>query len=161
MMTVLMPRAFSFPSRFEPRNLSGPFWRTHSPSRGIIPGSTASEGAERLYHTIAPALRAASSKRLTLGTEATQRGRMPHVPVFDMSRMRRAVVDPSTVTGLSSGRGGSFTVAQSSTISAAKDGAANAIISAAVVMAAPRSNVRMYNIVPSFDFDPNHLSEGV
>src|ERR1041384_4398981 len=32
-ITVLMPRALSFSSRPEPRNLSGPRWATHSPSR--------------------------------------------------------------------------------------------------------------------------------
>src|SRR6202049_1986309 len=59
-----MPRAFSFSSRFEPRNLSGPFWRAHSPSRGMNPGSITSAGVgvplpTRLYQTIAPPVRTA------------------------------------------------------------------------------------------------------
>src|ERR1700680_2750848 len=153
-MTVLMPRAFSFSSRFEPRNLSGPFWRTHSPSRGMNPGSIMSAGVAmpllptKLYHTIAPAARAASFSRLTLGTVATQRGRAPQF-AFIMSRMSRAVVEPSSVTGLSSGGGGAFAVAQSSRISAAKDDVANAIMIATAATAAPRNTVRGFNILPS------------
>src|SRR5882672_11624036 len=156
-MTVLMPRAFSFSSRFEPRNLSGPFWRAHSPSRGINPGSITSAGVAlpslptRLYHTIAPAVRAAAWSRLTLGTVATQRGRAPQL-AFIISRMRRAVVEPSSVTGLSSGAGGGFTVAQSLRISAVEDDAANAIMSTPAAAAAPRNRVRMSNIVSSFGF---------
>src|ERR1700674_5687903 len=166
-MTVLMPRAFSFSSRFDPRNLSGPPWRAHSPSRGINPGSITSAGVAapllptRLYHTIDPAVRAASCSRLTLGIVATQRGRAPH-PAFIMSRMSKAVVEPSTVTALTSGRGGGFTVAQSSRISAAEDDTANTIMSAPAATAAPRNRVRMSNIVPSFGFiepGPSHRFE--
>src|ERR1700674_1897248 len=91
----------------------------------------------RLYHTIAPAARAASWSRLTLGTVATQRGRAPQF-IFIMSRMSRAVVEPSSVTGLSSGFGGSFTVAQSSRTSAAEDDAANAIRRTPAATAAQR-----------------------
>src|SRR5438445_5811428 len=119
-MTVLMPFAFSFSSRFEPRNLSGPPWRTHSPSRGIKPGSIKSAVLLRLYHSITPAARAASYRRLTLGIVAMHLGRTPQFP-FCMSRMSRAVVEGSRVTDLSSGRGGGFTVSQSLTISVAAD----------------------------------------
>src|SRR5258707_2545767 len=138
-----MPRAFSFSSRFEPINLSGPFWRTHSPSFAINPGSITSAGVAvpllptKLYHTIAPALRAASFSRLTLGTVATQRGRAPQF-AFIMSRISRAVVEPSSVTDLSSGGGGAFAVAQSSRISVAEDDAAKAIKIVTAATAAPR-----------------------
>src|SRR5258706_9748875 len=125
-MTVLTPPALSVSSRLEPRNLSGPPCRAHSPSRGINPGSTISAGVAapllpiRLYHTIAFAARAASCSRLTLGIVAMQRGRTPQLD-FIMSRMSRAVVEPSSVTGLTSGAGGGFTAAQSSKILAAED----------------------------------------
>src|SRR6266550_6271934 len=66
---------------------------------------------------MAPAARAASWSFLTLGTVATQRGRAVQ-PDFIISRMRRAVVLPSSVTGLSSGTGGVFTVAHSVMMSA-------------------------------------------
>src|SRR6266851_5722722 len=151
-----MPRAFNFSSKFEPINLSGPFWRTHSPSPGVNPGSITSPGVAmpllptRLYHTIAPAFRAASFSRLTLGTVVTQRGRAPQL-AFIMSRMSRAVVEPSSVTGLSSGGGGAFAVAQSSRISEAKDDAANAIMIVIAAVAAPRNRVRIFNIVLSLD----------
>ena len=80
----------------------------------------------------------------------------PHKP-FIMSRMSRAVVEPSSVTGLSSGRGGGFTVSQSSRISAAEDDAANAIMiimSAAATAAALHLRVRMPNIVSPSGFCP-------
>src|SRR5438128_6574504 len=91
----------------------------------------------KLYHTIAPAARAASCSRLTLETVATQRGRAPQF-CFIMSRMSRAVVEGSSVTALSSGFGGGFTVSQSLRISVAADDAANAMMSAAAAAAAPR-----------------------
>jgi nicotinamidase-related amidase len=61
-----MPRAFSFSSRFEPRNLSGPPCRTHSPSRGIktvivcgtsfqgVGIGTGSGSAQRGYKVVVP-----------------------------------------------------------------------------------------------------------
>src|SRR5258708_7445863 len=155
-MTVLIPRAFSFSSRFEPINLSGPFWRTHSPSLAVNPGSIWSAVVAmpllptKLYHTIAPAVRAESWSRLTVGTVATQRGRAPQF-AFIMSRMSRAVVEPSSVTGLSSGGGGAFAVAQSSRMSAAEDDAANAIMIVIAAAAAPRNRVRIFNIVLSLN----------
>src|SRR4029077_3924915 len=102
----------------------------------------------RLYHTIAPAARAASFSRLTLGTVATQRGRAPQL-AFIMSRRSRAVVGPSSVTGLSSTGGGAFAVAQSWRMSAAKDETPNEIMIATAAAAAPRNTVRMFNILPS------------
>src|SRR5438045_2804779 len=56
--------------------------------------------------------RAASMSFLTMGTLARQRGRAPQL-LFIMSSTRSAVVFGSTVTGLSSGAGGSFTFAHS------------------------------------------------
>src|SRR6202045_230529 len=112
----------------------------------------------RLYHTIAPAARAASWSRLTVGTVATQRGRVPQF-AFIMSRMSRAVVEPSSVTGLSSGGGGAFAVAQSSRISVAKDVAANAIMIVTTAAAAPRNRVLTLNILPSLgsnQTEPSH-----
>src|SRR5260370_3244697 len=99
----------------------------------------------RLYHTIAPAARAASCSRLTLGTVATHRGLAPQF-CFIMSMMSRAVVEWSSVTALSSGFGGAFTESQSSTMSPAKADAANARISATAATAAPRNNARMFDI---------------
>src|SRR5580700_11920525 len=104
----------------------------------------------KLYHTIAPALRAASFSLLTLGTVATQRGRAPQF-IFIMSSMSRAVVEPSTVIGLSSGGGGAFAVAQSSRISAANDAVPNAIMIASAAAIAPRKRIRMFNILLSLD----------
>src|ERR1700692_4955096 len=92
----------------------------------------------KLYHTIAPAVRAASCSRLTVGTVATHRGRAPQL-AFIMSRMSKAVVEPSSVTGLSSTGGGAFAVAQSSRISAAKDEAPKAIMIATAAAAALRN----------------------
>src|SRR5215470_7400463 len=63
--------------------------------------------------------RAASRIFFTLGTLAWQRGRTPQLAFMKSSR-RSAVVFGSTVTGLSSGAGGAFTVAQSATMSPAK-----------------------------------------
>ena len=55
---------------------------------------------------------------LTVATVARQRGRAPQLP-FIMSSTRSAVVLGSTVTGLSSGTGGSFTLAHSPMMSGA------------------------------------------
>src|ERR1700688_3516841 len=160
-----MPRAFSFSSRFEPINLSGPFWRAHSPSFAAVPGSIWSAVVAmpllptKLYHTIAPALRAASCSFLTAGTVATQRGRAPQL-AFIMSRMSSAVVGPSTVGGLSSMGGGAFAVAQSSRMSAAADEAANAIMTVTVAVIAPRNKFLIFSIVLSLDrSDPVHHVE--
>src|SRR4029450_12630315 len=71
-------------------------------------------------------VRAASRIFLTLGTLGRQRGRTPQLPFMKSSRSS-AVVLGSTVTGLSSGAGGVFTVAQSATMSPAKAGCAAAI----------------------------------
>src|ERR1700674_600816 len=159
-----MPFAFSFSSRFDPINLSGPFCRAHSPSRAVNAGSIWSAVVAlpllptKLYHTINPALRASSYSRLMVGTVATHRGRAPQF-VFIMSKMSRAVVEASTVTGLSSGGGGAFAVAQSSRISVAKDDAANARTIVTAAAAAPRNRVRMFNIVPSLNLNQPEPSQ--
>src|SRR3954462_8769119 len=62
------------------------------------------------------AARAASSSFLTLRTVARQRGRTPQL-LFIISSTSSAVVFGSTVTGLSSGAGGSFTPAHSPVMS--------------------------------------------
>src|SRR2546429_5693242 len=56
--------------------------------------------------------RAASRRILTVATVARQRGRAPQL-AFIISSTRSAVVLGSTVTGFSSGTGGSFTLAHS------------------------------------------------
>src|SRR5437016_2444609 len=56
--------------------------------------------------------RAASRSVLTVATVARQRDRAPQLP-FIISSTRSAVVLGSTVTALSSGTGGSFTLAHS------------------------------------------------
>src|SRR5215472_13908927 len=66
---------------------------------------------------MAPALRAASCNCLILGTVAAQRGLWSHWG-GTISRIRNAVVAPSSLTGFSSGGGGGSTFAQSSRISA-------------------------------------------
>src|SRR5258706_8784503 len=81
--------------------------------------------------------RAASRIFLTPGTLAWQRGRTPQLAFMKSSR-RRAVVLGSTVTGLSSGAGGVFTVAQSATMSPAEDGCAAAIAATASAAQASR-----------------------
>src|SRR5262245_52609808 len=73
--------------------------------------------------------RAASISFLTLGTLATQRGRTPQLP-FMKSSTRSPVVAGSTVTGLSSGAAGIFTVAHSLVMSAAKAGSATSAAAA-------------------------------
>src|SRR5437667_11362321 len=70
-----------------------------------------------------PWARAASMSFLTVGTVATQRGRAPQLP-FMKSSTSSAVVLGSTVTGLSAGTGGAFTLAQSATMSPAHAGSA-------------------------------------
>src|SRR5262245_21017722 len=77
--------------------------------------------------------RAASMSFLTLGTAATQRGRTPQL-AFMKSRTSSAVVLGSTVTGLSSGTGGGFTLAHSVMMSPAQAGIApNAAATASAV----------------------------
>src|SRR5262245_37033164 len=76
--------------------------------------------------------RAVSMSFFTLGTAATQRGRTPQL-AFMKSSTSSAVVRGSTVTGLSSGAGGTFTVVQSATISPADAG--NALKTAAMASA--------------------------
>src|SRR5580704_12953454 len=123
MITVLMPACLSVGSSVEPRNLSVPCWRYHSPSRGLIAGSMMSSGIAlplaptRLYQTTMLWARACSCNCFMLGTAATQRGRAEQ-PAFMMSRNRSAVVDGSTVTSLSSGGGGTTAVLQSEMTSA-------------------------------------------
>src|SRR5215471_20914135 len=121
-----MPACTKVGSSVEPRNLSGPLWRYHSPSRGLMAGSMMSSGVAlpfeptRLYQTTMLWARAASCSRFMLGTAATQRGRAEQPP-FMMSRNRSAVVAGSTVTSLSSGGGGMTAVLQSE-ITSATDG---------------------------------------
>src|SRR4029453_5479650 len=89
-----------------------------------------------------PAVRAASWSFLTFGTVSEQRGRLGQL-VFIISRIKSAVVLPSSVTGLSSGTGGAFTVAHSAIMSAATDGDAvsNATASVPATAAAQRKRV--------------------
>src|SRR5262245_16449497 len=68
-----------------------------------------------------PCERAASISFLMVGMVATQRGRAPQL-FFMKSSTSRAVVLGSTVTGLSSGADGGFTLAQSVTMSPVKAG---------------------------------------
>src|SRR5262245_4500290 len=63
-----------------------------------------------------PWARAAPISCLTVDTVARQRGRAPQLP-FIMSSTSSAVVAGSTVTGLSSGAGGSLALAQSRVMS--------------------------------------------
>src|SRR5204863_5924045 len=80
-----------------------------------------------------PFARAASISFLTAGTVATQRGRAPQL-FFMKSSTSSAVLLGSTVTGLSCGTGGGFTLAHSVTISPARAGsAANALARASAV----------------------------
>src|SRR5882762_142562 len=143
-----MPACLSVACRAEPRNLSGPPWRYHSPAlRGLIAGSITSSGVAlpfeptRLYQTTMLCARAASWIRLRFGTAATQRGRAVQ-PAFMMSRKRSAVVAGSTVTSLSSGGGGAFAVFQSEMTSAAPGDAASTPIAAPAIPAAQRPTVR-------------------
>src|SRR5439155_13228926 len=96
---------------------------------------------------MAPALRAASCNCLILGTVAAQRGLWSHWG-GTISRMRNAVVAPSSLTGFNSGGGGGCTFAQSSRISAEVH-AAKTTISAIAAQAAPGERVRVFDIVSS------------
>jgi hypothetical protein len=78
---------------------------------------------------------------------AWQRGRVLQDPFVVMSRISKAVVEPSSVTGFSSGAGGGFTVAQSSMMSVAEY-AAKAIMSAPTSAVAQRNRARLFNTVP-------------
>src|SRR5579862_5533252 len=100
---------------------------------------------------MAPALRAASCNCLILGTVAAQRGLWSHCG-GTMSRMRNAVVAPSSFTGFNSGGGGGSTFAQSSKISAEAH-AAKTTIRAIAATAAPRERVRVFDIVFSCYLD--------
>src|SRR6202790_4100882 len=75
--------------------------------------------------------RASSMSFFTLGTMGTQRGRTPQLS-FMRSSTRSAVVFGSTVTDLSSGLGGSFTLSQSVMMSPAAAGPAAQMAAAAI-----------------------------
>src|SRR5580692_297492 len=75
--------------------------------------------------------RAWSMSFFTLGTMGTQRGRAPQL-FFMRSSTSSAVVFGSTVTGLSSGFGGSFTLSQSVMMSPAPAGQAAQMAAAAI-----------------------------
>src|SRR5580704_10048358 len=75
--------------------------------------------------------RASSMSFLMLATIGTQRGRAPQL-FFMRSSTRSAVVFGSTVTGLSSGFGGSFTLSQSVMMSPAPAGQAAQMAAAAI-----------------------------
>src|ERR1700732_2633813 len=140
MITVLVPACLSVGSSVEPRNLSVPCWRYHSPARGLIAGSMMSSGVAlpsaptRLYQTTMLWARAASCSRFMFGTAATQRGRAVQ-PAFMMSRNNSAVVEGSTVTSFSSGGGGATAVLQSEITSATDDDPSDAIRIAAATAA--------------------------
>src|SRR5215510_10573660 len=87
--------------------------------------------------------RAASRIFFTLGTLARQSGREPQLHFMKSSRSS-AVVFGSTVTGLSSGAGGVFTLAQSATMSPAWAGN----VAAAAIAAHAKTRAR-YVIGPS------------
>src|SRR5260370_10813266 len=118
-------------SRVEPRNLSGPDWRYHSPARGLIAASITSSGVAlpfeptRLYQTTMLCARAASCSTFMFGTAAMQRGRALQ-PAFIISRKRIAVVAGAAVTSLSSGGGGATAVFQSEMTSATDGDPSNA-----------------------------------
>src|ERR1700720_2111873 len=95
--------------------------------------------------------RAVSRSFLTLGTVAMQRGRAPQFP-FMKSRTKSAVVFGSTVTGLSSGAGGSFTPAHSVVTSAAEAGMAPGVTTAAAIVAAQDSFARCFMVVLSLGY---------
>src|SRR5580700_8449292 len=145
MITVLMPACLRTGSSVEPRNLSGPGWRYHSPSRGLIAASMTSFGVAlpsmptKLYQTTMSWARAASCMRMMFGIAATQRGRAVQ-PVFMISSNNSAVVDGSTVTSLSSGAGGATAVLQSE-ITSATDGDPSNAATTAPPMAAKRNGV--------------------
>src|SRR5580658_10021828 len=138
-----MPACLSVGSSVEPMNLSGPGWRYHSPSRGLIAASMTSFGVAlpsmptRLYQTTMSWARAASCMLLMFGIAATQRGRAVQ-PVFMMSSSSSAVVAGSTVTSFSSGGGGATAVLQSE-ITSATDGDPSSAAMTAPPMAAKRN----------------------
>src|SRR5215475_358233 len=80
--------------------------------------------------------RAASISFFTFGTAATQRGRWPQF-AFIKSSTSSAVVRGSTVTGLSSGTGGSFTLVHSVVMSPALAGSAANAAAMATAAAPP------------------------
>src|SRR5580700_2675593 len=133
MITVLMPACLSVGSSVEPKNLSGPGWRYHSPSRGLIAASMTSFGVAlpsmptKLYQTTMSWARASSCMRLMFGIAATQRGRAVQ-PAFMMSSSNSAVVAGSTVTSFSSGGGGATAVLQSEMPSATDGGPSKAMM---------------------------------
>src|SRR6185436_16024152 len=100
---------------------------------------------------MAPALRAASCNCLILGTVAAQRGLWSHWG-GTMSRIRNAVVAPSSLTDFNSGGGGGCTFAQSSKISAEAN-AAKVSIRVMAAIAAPRKRVRVFDMVSSSDLN--------
>src|SRR5580704_7901077 len=141
-----MPACLRVASSVEPRNLSGPPWRYHSPARGLIAGSIMSSGfalpfePTRLYQTTMLCARASSCSRFMFGTAATQRGRALQ-PAFIMSRNRSAVVEGSTVTSFSSGGGGTTDVLQSE-MTSATDGDPSKASSVPAVAAAAAAEKR-------------------
>src|SRR5262249_4061677 len=80
--------------------------------------------------------RAASISFFTFGTAATQRGRWPQF-AFMKSSTSSAVGRGSTVTGLSSGTGGSFTLVHSMVMSPALAGSAAHAAAMATAAAPP------------------------
>src|SRR6266567_650195 len=90
--------------------------------------------------------RALSISFFTLGTMGTQRGRTPQLS-FMRSSTRSAVVLGSTVTDLSSGFGGSFTLSHSVVMSPAPAGRAARNITAAISAAQSFSAARFMAIL--------------
>src|SRR3984957_4774547 len=154
MITVLMPACLAVGSGVEPRNLSVPVWRYHSPSRGLMAGSMMSSGfalpsaPTRLYQTTMLCARASSCSRFMFGTAATQRGRAVQ-PAFMMSRNRSAVVAGSPVTPLNYGAGGATPVLQSEMTSATDGDPSKAMSSVPAAAAAKRDGF----ILSSQDID--------
>src|SRR5437764_15076323 len=93
--------------------------------------------------------RAVSSSFLTLGTVAMQRGRTPQL-AFIKSRTSSAVVLGSTVTGLSSGTGGGFTLAHSAVMSPAHAGSADSAEATAISVAQAIFLVKCVMFLSSF-----------
>src|SRR5262245_38002932 len=151
MITVFVPACRSVGASVEPKNLSGPGWRYHSPGRGLMAGSMMSSGVAlppeptKLYQTTRLCVRACSCSRFMFGTAATQRGRAVQPP-FMMSRNKSAVVEGSTVTSFSSGGGGAATLPQSEMISAKDGDPNNASSSAPPAAAVNRDGVIMSSL---------------
>src|SRR5262249_27329370 len=98
------------------------------------------------------AARAASCSFLILGTIAVHRGRSPQF-VFIRSRINNAVVLGSTVTALSSGTGGGFTVAHSETMSPVHAGVTDIGAEMATAVKAAAANRRLrFKSVMTFSF---------